>query len=185
MENPTECRIRDAKLQDAERLAEIYGYYVEHTAVSFEYRVPSVTEFRTRMQEIMRNFPYLIAEYGDQVAGFAYATALNTREAYARSCEMTVYVDASLRRCGLGCLLYEALENALKKKGICNCYACIAYPMQEDAYLTADSVAFHTRLGYRRVGRFSRCGYKFGHWYDVVWMEKIIQEHDAFAENHA
>lgn len=185
MRKPAEFRIRNATMQDAERLAEIYGYYVEHTAVSFEYRAPSAAEFCIRMQKIKRNYPYLVAEYDGQVAGFAYATALNTRKAYDRSCEMTVYVDASLRRCGLGRLLYEELEDALKKQGICNCYACIAYPTQEDAYLTMDSVAFHTRLGYRQAGRFSRCGYKFGHWYDVVWMEKIIREHEAFTENHA
>jgi phosphinothricin acetyltransferase len=29
------------------------------------------------------------------------------------------------------------------------------------------------------VGTFHKCGYKFQHWYDMVWMEKLISEHDV------
>jgi hypothetical protein len=47
----------------------------------------------------------------------------------------------------------------------------------EDGRLNRDSVRFHEKMGYRMVGRFSDCGYKFGHWYDMVWMEKIIGRH--------
>ena len=55
--------------------------------------------------------------------------------------------------------------------------ACIAYPAQEDKYLTKDSVLFHERMGYRMVGKFQKCGYKFGRWYDMVWMEKHLKSH--------
>ena len=55
--------------------------------------------------------------------------------------------------------------------------ACIAYTEQEDEYLTLDSVRFHERLGYSRVARFHKCGKKFGRWYDMIWMEKLIGEH--------
>ena len=57
--------------------------------------------------------------------------------------------------------------------------ACIAYPAQEDEYLTRNSVEFHAHLGYRMVGQFHQCGYKFHRWYDMVWMEKLIGEHTA------
>lgn len=63
------------------------------------------------------------------------------------------------------------------RQGILNLNACIGYPREEDAYLTRDSVRFHEKLGYRMVGEFHQCGYKFGRWYDMVWMEKIIGEH--------
>ena len=61
--------------------------------------------------------------------------------------------------------------------GILNANACIAYPQIEDEYLTKDSVRFHEKLGYEMVGTFHQCGYKFGRWYDMVWMEKMIGEH--------
>ena len=65
----------------------------------------------------------------------------------------------------------------LYRQGILNVNACIAYPQTEDEYLTRDSVKFHEKLGYRMVGTFHQCGYKFGRWYDMVWMEKFIGEH--------
>ena len=62
-------------------------------------------------------------------------------------------------------------------QNICNLYACIGYPEKEDEYLTKNSVYFHEKLGYRMVGEFYKCGYKFNRWYNMVWMEKFIGEH--------
>ena len=36
---------------------------------------------------------------------------------------------------------------------------------------------FHEKMGYKLVGRFHQCGYKFGKWYDMIWMEKMLGEH--------
>ena len=68
-------KLRRAVPEDAPRLVEIYGYYVEKTAISFEYTVPSPEEFRGRMERIMRRYPYLVAEVDGCVAGYAYAGA--------------------------------------------------------------------------------------------------------------
>ena len=60
--------------------------------------------------------------------------------------------------------------------GILNLYACIGYPEYEDEYLTTNSADFHTHLGFVKVGEFHKCGYKFGRWYNMIWMEKMIGE---------
>ena len=70
-----------------------------------------------------------------------------------------------------------ALENALSLQNVINLNACIGYPDVEDEYLTKNSASFHEHLGYRMVGEFHKCGYKFGRWYNMVWMEKFITEH--------
>ncbi|MBQ4424140.1 MAG: N-acetyltransferase [Lachnospiraceae bacterium] len=169
--------IRPAELADAPALREIYDYYVTNTAVSFEYETPSAAEFAARMEKIKQRYPYLLAEEDGRVLGYAYAGVFKDREAYSRSCEMTVYLDPALRRQGIGRKLYEALEEELKKQGMRNLYACIARPRQaDDEYLTRDSELFHARLGYVTVGQFHACGYKFGRWYDMIWMEKIVGE---------
>ncbi len=62
-------------------------------------------------------------------------------------------------------------------QNILNLYACIGYPEQEDEYLTTNSADFHSHLGFVKVGEFHQCGYKFGRWYHMIWMEKIIGEH--------
>ena len=77
----------------------------------------------------------------------------------------------------MGRALYEALADRLQAMGILNLYACIGYPQAEDEYLTRNSARFHEHLGFALVGTFHNCGYKFGRWYDMIWMEKIIGEH--------
>ena len=111
------------------------------------------------------------------IEGYAYAGVFKARAAYDRSCEMTVYIDNSAVGHGLGRMLYEALEAELNKMGMLNLYACVAYPDTEDEYLTYNSFEFHKRMGYVKVGTFNKCGYKFGRWYSMVWMEKLIGEH--------
>ena len=76
-------------------------------------------------------------------------------------------------------MLYEAIEAISRQQNILNLNACIAYPRKEDEHLTKNSVEFHAHLGYKKVGIFHKCAYKFGTWYDMVWMEKIIGEHKA------
>ena len=170
-------RIREAAVDDAARLLEIYAFYVEKTAITFEYDVPSLEEFRGRIAHIKERYPYLVIERDGVIEGYAYAGVFKDRAAYDRSCEMTIYLDREAVGEGLGRKLYEALEEALKAQGMLNLYACIGYPDEPDEYLDYNSAQFHEHLGYRTVGTFHQCGYKFGRWYSMIWMEKMIGEH--------
>lgn len=169
--------VRSATLGDAERILEIYDYYVKNTAITFEYTTPTLEEFRGRMEEIMQKYPYLVAEKDGVIAGYAYAGAFVGRAAYDWSCETSIYLDKNARKCGIGKTLYTALEKELKEMGILNMYACIGYPAEEDEYLTKNSADFHSHIGFTQVGEFHKCGYKFGRWYNMIWMEKVIGEH--------
>lgn len=169
--------VRSATLGDAERILEIYDYYVKNTAITFEYTTPTLEEFRGRMEKIMQKYPYLVAEKDGVIAGYAYAGAFVGRAAYDWSCETSIYLDKNARKCGIGKTLYTALEKELKEMGILNMYACIGYPAEEDEYLTKNSAEFHSHIGFTHVGEFHKCGYKFGRWYNMIWMEKIIGEH--------
>ena len=169
--------IRNAVPGDAPRLAEIYRYYVEHTAITFEYVPPSAEEFSARMADTMRRYPYLVAEEDGRVMGYAYAGPFVGRAAYAWSCEMSIYLDHTSRNRALGRALYEAMEARRAAMGILTLYACIGATEHEDEYLTNNSAGFHAHMGYTLAGTFRKCGYKFGRWYDMIWMEKIIGEH--------
>lgn len=166
--------IREAAVQDAAKLLAIYKPYVKETAITFEYDVPSVEEFTHRMETIQTRYPYVVAELDGQILGYAYASVFKDRAAYDWSVETSIYLSKDSRGMGIGRALYEELERRLKKQGIRNLYACIAYPEVEDEYLTADSVHFHQHLGYEIVGEFHKCGYKFERWYNMVWMEKFL-----------
>ena len=167
-------KIRSADTGDAARLLEIYGYYVANTAITFEYDAPSQEAFSARIGNTLKRYPYLILEEDGEVKGYAYAGVFKDRAAYDHSCELSIYLDRNAKGRGYGRTLYEALEEKLKAQGIRNLYACIGDPIGEDPYLTKDSEEFHRHLGFVKVGEFHRCGYKFGRWYNMIWMEKII-----------
>ena len=138
-------RIREVNLNDAERLLEIYKYYVDNTAITYEYDVPSIEEFSGRIKTIKENFPYIvveeikekslddnISEHGSmeaknseesRIVGYAYASKFHERAAYQWSAEMSIYLDKDSKRGGLGRMLYEELEKRLKDQGILNLYA--------------------------------------------------------------
>ena len=169
--------IRIVREEDTEQLRELYAYYVENTAITFEYEVPSVEEFRNRICRTVQRYPYLVSECGGVINGYAYAGVFHERSAYDWAVETSIYVAENAVKKGIGKELYMSLEQALALQHIINLNACIAYPVREDPYLTKNSVQFHEHMGYRLVGQFHKCGYKFGRWYDMVWMEKCISHH--------
>lgn len=175
--------IRSANVNDAEEIRRIYAPYVLDTAITFEYDVPTVEEFAERISSTLKKYPYLVAEKDGKILGYAYAGGFHTRAAFAWSAELSVYVDSSARRNGIGRKLYSCLEEKLQAMGIVNIYASVAYTENDDSYLTKDSIKFHEKLGFRQVGCFNKCGYKFNHWYDLVYMEKFIGDRSGIGKN--
>ena len=173
----SDVEIRMASVYDAPRLLEIYAYYVEHTAISFEYDVPTLQEFQQRIARVLERHPYLVAELDGEILGYAYASPLIDRAAYNWSAEVTIYLDKNARGKGIGPKLYAALEDALKAGGIRNLYACIGVPTEgeaDDAYINRNSQNFHAHMGYHLVGTFQKCGFKGGRTLDMVYMEKFL-----------
>ena len=126
------------------------------------------------MRQTMKKYPYLVAEQNGEILGYSCAGAFKGRAAYDWAVETTIYIRKDRQKTGVGKKLYEALEKVLHAQNICNLYACIGYPEIEDKYLTKNSAQFHAHLGYRMVGEFYHCGYKFDRWYNMVWMEKLL-----------
>lgn len=177
---PDGVRIRPATVEDAAALLAVYAPYVRDTAITFEYEVPNEEEFRRRVAHTLETgHPYLVLDNGDALLGYAYTGPFVGRAAYDWGEETTIYLRRDVRGHGLGRRLYQALEDVSRLRGILNLNACIGYADPEDEHLTNASPRFHERLGYTLVGRFHQCGYKFGTWYDMVWMEKSLGEHPA------
>ena len=171
----SEIILRDALPEDAEALLAIYRPYVEQTAISFECEAPTAAEFAARIRNISAKYPYLVSEADGRAVGYAYAHEFGERAAYARTAELSVYVDRDLRRSGIGRMLYEELERRLKAAGYHSMVAVITAPQTEDdPYSSLDSQKFHGRMGFVKAGHLHQCGNKFGRWYDVVHMEKLI-----------
>lgn len=162
---------RAATVADAPRLLAVYAPYVENTAITFEYTVPTLAEFESRIAGVLSRFPYLVAEEDGSIVGYAYAAPFHARAAYGYCAEVTVYLDQNARGRGVGRQLYALLHAILKEQGIVSAIACITPPSVRDDY---KSMRFHQKMGYRFCGRIENSGYKFGRWFDTVYMEKNL-----------
>ena len=170
--------IRMARPDDAKALLDIYAPYILKTGITFEYEVPSEDAFRKRIEKILEKYPYLVAVDNGEIIGYAYAKELGERAAFSRSVETVIYLGSNRRDKGLGRLLYSELERVLCLQNVTNLYAAVSYRECEDETITHASPLFHLSMGYRKAAHFNKCGYKFGRWYDIVWYEKHIKEHE-------
>ena len=169
--------IRRAREEDAEAILDIYTPYVLNTAITFEYTPPSIKEMRSRIQERKEKYPFIVLEDEGKIVGYAYLSPFKKREAYDWSAETSIYLDFTLRGKGYGTVLLNALEKEAGKMNLLSLDACIAVPSEESRYLTDQSRRFHEKRGYKTVAHFPFSGYKFGTWFDMIWMEKEIGEH--------
>lgn len=165
-----EIIIRPVTAADAAELVSIYAPYVLETGVTYEYEVPSAEEFRGRIENITKNYPYLAAEEDGEILGYAYASSFHPRAAFLWSAEATVYMRKDARGKGIGRMLYAALEENLQKQNVQAVIALIADPNPE-------SVSFHEKMGYRLAGRLTNCAYKLGQWRGMYYMEKFLGTH--------
>lgn len=162
-------KIRLARKEDAAALVAIYAPYVEKTAITFEYELPTIQEFAGRIEKTLEKFPYLVAEEDGIILGYAYASTYYGRTAYDWACELSVYLAEDARGKGLGSKLYDALEGLLDQQGYIHFLACIALP-------NAASLALHEKRGYQQVAHFPKIGYKFDRWHDIVWLQKSLDK---------
>ena len=161
--------IRDCKPGDAQRICEIYNYYVAETIVTFEEEPVSEEEMAYRMEETSARYPWLVCEEESRVVGFAYASRWQSRCAYRYSAETTVYLDPQFTGRGLGTQLYRALIERLKNTSLHSLIGAIALPNEV-------SIALHEKLGFEKIGQFKQVGWKFGRWIDVGYWELIFDE---------
>ena len=155
-------QIRIAKPEDASAIADIYAPFVTDSIISFETDPPAAAEMAQRIEKTLRTHPWLVAEAGGRVLGYAYGGLFRTRAAYRWSCEVSAYVRDDVRRGGVGRQLYLRLLRVLREQNYHSAFAGVTLP--NDA-----SVGFHESLGFKPIGVFQQAGFKFGGWHDVGW----------------
>jgi L-amino acid N-acyltransferase YncA len=162
-------RLRLAHEDDADAILAIYAPLVRETAISFELEPPNASEMRRRIRAVLENTPWLLAEVGGEVAGYAYAGPFRSRPAYLWTCEVTVYVATAHRGRGIARALYASLLGALRVAGYRSAIAGISLP-------NPGSVTLHESLGFRPVGTFREAGFKHGSWHDVGFWQLSLDD---------
>lgn len=165
-------KIRFATRDDASQLLAIYAPFITDSAVSFELEVPSLEDFRKRMEAIQSFYPFLVYETDGKIAGYSYASKHHDRAAYLYSVNLSIYILSEYQRKGIGRKLYSCLFDILIKQGFYTAIAGITLPNEK-------SVGIHKAMGFQEVGVYRKVGYKFGNWRDVIYLQKPLREYDS------
>ena len=160
--------IRSASAGDAGHIARIYNYYVQNSVITFEEEPVAPQAMAARMAEVQgASLPWLVAEVGNLVVGYACASQWMGRSAYRHSVETTIYIEHGREGRGIGARLYSELLASLRASG--KHVAIGGAAMPNDA-----SVALHEKLGFERVATFRQVGFKFGRWVDVAYWQIML-----------
>ena len=159
--------VRLAVPADAAGVHAIYAPLVRDTAISFEVDPPSVWEMARRIDFTLERLPWLVFDHGGEVCGYVYASPHRERGAYRWSVDVTAYIDARMRRAGVGRALYTSLFALLRLQGYRRAYAGITLPNEA-------SVGLHESLGFTPLGVYGGVGWKLGQWHDVGWWELAL-----------
>lgn len=166
--------IRPSRDGDLPQVTAIYAHHVLHGTGTFETDPPSQADMAARRTDVLaKGLPYLVAEEGGRVLGFAYCQWFKPRPAYRFSAEDSIYLHPDAAGQGLGKALLAELASQAEAAGIRKLIAVIGDSAN------AGSVGVHRALGFTPVGSFKSCGWKFGKWLDIVLMEKSLGEGDT------
>lgn len=165
-------RLRAARPQDAPGLLAIYGWYVQNTCATLQWKTPAPAEYEKWVRDTLRRCPFLLAEdETGRVLGFACAHPYHPRESFDWSAETTIYLAPDARGQGLGEPLYHGLLALLRQQGYHRAYAVLADP-------NPGSESFHARMGFQCVARVPGCAYKFGQWQGIsTWALALRPNH--------
>jgi len=168
-----QIELRHAEAADLTAIAAIYGHHVRHGLASFEVDPPSAQEMQARFEAIVNaGYPYLVAEEGGRLIGYAYASSYRTRPAYRYSVEDSVYVAPDAIGRGIGKRLLRQLIDECAQRGFRQMLAVIGDSAN------APSIELHRACGFERVGLLTSIGFKFNRWVDSVLMQRALGDGD-------
>jgi phosphinothricin acetyltransferase len=113
-------------------------------------------------------YPYIAAEIDGVLSGYAYTGPYRPRRAYRFSVEDSIYVDPGAQRKGIGRALLRHLIEECERRGYRQMIAVIGDSAQ------TPSIELHRTAGFRMIGTFENCGYKFDRWLDSVFMQRAL-----------
>ena len=164
----SELTIRTVREDDAEAIAAIYAHHVLHGTASYDLEPPTAADTLAKVRRITHpGWPFLVAEQGCEVVGYAYATQFRDRDAYRFTAENSIYVHPDWTGRGIGKALLERLCEESAHFGFKQLVAVIGGA--EPA-----SIALHLACGFDEVGRLHAVGWKKERWLDTVYMQRAL-----------
>lgn len=159
--------VRDAGVDDAAAIADIYNHYIETSTATFDTRVKSPEDRRRWLESRGGSHPVIVAEGEAGLLGWGALSPWAERPAWGGTVEVAVYVAPGARGRGLGRALLSTLVERACTEGH---HALIAQVVSENGA----SAALMRSAGFECVGSLSEVGNKFGRWLDVELYELVV-----------
>lgn len=161
-------KIRQAEDRDCETIIRIWNPYIRASDVTFNSAEKSAAGLAADLaSKRAAGFPFLVAEAGGEMLGFATYGQFRASNGYARTMEHTIILAPAASGRGVGRVLMTAIEEHARKAGVHSMFAGVSGR-------NPDGIAFHAALGYVEVARLKEVGWKLGRWYDLVLMQKML-----------
>jgi L-amino acid N-acyltransferase YncA len=160
--------IEPAGDDDGKAIIDIFNHYIENSFAAYPAE-PVPYQFFEHFRRMSEGYPFLVASDDGKVVGFAMLRPYSPIPSFSRTAEISCFVAPEHTGKGIGSALQESLLNEARDKGITTVLAGISS-------LNRASLAFHKSRGFVQCGRFVRIGRKWGEEFDVVWMQKMIQD---------
>ena len=161
--------IRPSTPADVPALTAIYQWNVLNGTGTFELEAPDGAGMASRRDDVLaKGLPWLVAERGGAVLGYAYANHFRPRRAYRFCLEDSIYLAPDAQGQGLGRLLLAELMARCEAAGARQMLAVIGDSAN------VGSIGVHRTLGFDHVGTMKAAGWKFDRWLDVVIMQKSL-----------
>jgi phosphinothricin acetyltransferase len=163
-------QIRPYSEADVPSILDIINNNILHSTSLYDYEPRSLTKQSDLLKEkTAKNFPVIVAEIDGKIAGFGMYGEFRFRDAYRFTVEHSVYVSNDFKGKGVGGKLLQSLIDLAKKQGLHTMIGVI------DAENT-ESILFHEKYGFKKVGIIKESGFKFNRWLDSVFMQLILEE---------
>jgi len=164
---PDLVTIRPVRMDDAAAIAEIYNQGIEARIATYEtiLRTPADIEESIRTSE--GRFPYIVAELGESVVGWASVSTYRPRDCYRGIGEFSIYIHENVRGKGVGKVLLPALIAAAEQAGF--------WKLLSRVFLfNTGSRKLCAAFGFREVGVYEKHAKLDDEWLDVVIVERLI-----------
>ena len=163
-----EHAIREARDSDKRQILDVFNYHVKNSFAAYPETEVGLG-FVDALRNMSKGFPFLVIEVDQRVVGFGLMRPYHNYETFKRTGLLTYFLLPEYTRLGWGSELLERLAREAIARGMDNLLASISSRNEQ-------SLAFHKKHGFMECGRLRDVGVKFGKSFDVVWMQKRVEQ---------
>jgi L-amino acid N-acyltransferase YncA len=165
--------IREATTEDISGMLEVFNYYVENSFAAY-IETPVGPEFFQAIQiekeqDEKEHFPFYVIEEMGKIIGIGTLRPYFPFQNFRHTGVVSYFILPGHTRKGIGSGMLDKLYTEASKKKMKSLLANVSSKNEA-------SLNFHLKHGFIECGKFRDVGTKFGEYFDIVWLQKFLDE---------